>query len=353
MPMTGLKSDIMKPGLKALYYSGAHRWLAPLSQGIGLIFMLHRVIPGEPPAFAPNRGLTVTPDYLNDVLVDVKDAGLDIVSLDEAHARLKSGKRSQRFACFTLDDGYRDNLEHAYPVFKRHKAPFTVYIPSDYPDGRGELWWVALEEVIRKEAEIKIDLGDGSESILTATNSQKSDAFQRIYGVLRKYDEDKQRRFIRKLCNASGVNQKALCRSLIMGWDEVKKLSSDPLVTIGAHTVAHYALAKLPEDRAREEMRRGADILRQKLGRWPRHLSYPYGDAASAGSREFRIARELGFKTAVTTRKGVLFPEHAEHLTALPRVSLNGEYQAPLYTKLFMSGVPFAIWNGFRRVDAA
>ena len=85
----------------------------------------------------------------------------------------------------------------------------------------------------------------------------------------------------------------------------------------------------------------------------PRALRYPVGDRTSAGPREFRIAAELGFKTAVTTRPGVLFPEHGEHLTALPRISLNGEYQQLRYGRVLLSGAATALWNGFRRVDAA
>ena len=42
-----------------------------------------------------------------------------------------------------------------------------------------------------------------------------------------------------------------------------------------------------------------------------------------------------------------------DHLTALPRVSLNGEYQSSVYTRLYMTGAPFALWNRFRRVNAA
>jgi peptidoglycan/xylan/chitin deacetylase (PgdA/CDA1 family) len=82
-------------------------------------------------------------------------------------------------------------------------------------------------------------------------------------------------------------------------------------------------------------------------------LAYPLGDAGSAGPREFALAAELGFKTAVTTRSGVLFSEHREHLTALPRVSLNGHFQAIRYVDVLLSGAPFALMNGFRRVDAA
>jgi peptidoglycan/xylan/chitin deacetylase (PgdA/CDA1 family) len=94
-------------------------------------------------------------------------------------------------------------------------------------------------------------------------------------------------------------------------------------------------------------------VIEASLGVRPDHLSYPLGDPGSAGQREFRIAAELGFKTAVTTRPGVLFPEHCRYPTALPRVSLNGEYQQRRYVGVLLSGAATAIWNGFRRVDAA
>jgi peptidoglycan/xylan/chitin deacetylase (PgdA/CDA1 family) len=138
-----------------------------------------------------------------------------------------------------------------------------------------------------------------------------------------------------------------------MTWDELRSFAADPLVTIGAHTKGHFAVAKLSEERVLDEMRGSADRIERELGARPVHFSFPYGDPASAGARDFALARQAGFKTAVTTRKGMLFPEHRRHLTALPRVSLNGEYQSLTYTALYLSGAPFALWNRFQQIDAA
>jgi peptidoglycan/xylan/chitin deacetylase (PgdA/CDA1 family) len=112
-------------------------------------------------------------------------------------------------------------------------------------------------------------------------------------------------------------------------------------------------LAKATPAVVRREMQMSAAVIEAALGRRPTHFSYPVGDPTSAGPREFAIARELGFKTAVTTRPGVLFPEHADHFTALPRLSLNGEFQRKRYVQVLTSGAATALWNGFRRVDAA
>jgi hypothetical protein len=49
----------------------------------------------------------------------------------------------------------------------------------------------------------------------------------------------------------------------------------------------------------------------------------------------------------------MLFPENANHLTALPRISLNGHFQDRRFLSVLTSGAATAIWKGFRRVDAA
>jgi peptidoglycan/xylan/chitin deacetylase (PgdA/CDA1 family) len=100
-------------------------------------------------------------------------------------------------------------------------------------------------------------------------------------------------------------------------------------------------------------MEQSRAVIEAALGKRTQHFAFPVGDPTSAGPREFRIAAELGFKTAVTTRPGVIFRKHREHLSALPRISVNGEFQRSRYVKVLMSGSATAMWNGFRRVNAA
>ena len=84
------------------------------------------------------------------------------------------------------------------------------------------------------------------------------------------------------------------------------ELADDPLVTIGAHTRRHYALAKLTLADARAEIDESVRRIEREIGQPCRHFSYPYGDETSAGQREFDLAKELGIKTGVTTRKGLI-----------------------------------------------
>ncbi len=349
-----MKTAMMKAAMSGLYHTGAHRLLAPYTQGIGVIFTLHHVRPepDQPRAFAPNRILEVTPDFLDAVLDQVQEAGLDVLSLDEAAQRLKEGD-DRRFACFTFDDGYRDNLEYAYPLFKRRSLPLTLYVPTDYPDGNGELWWLALEEIVARADEIELCRNGALWRLPTVTLPEKTRAFEEIYWWLRLLDEATQRRVVRVLADRYEVDMAADCSKLVMRWDEIRTMAADPLVTIGAHTKGHFAMSKLSEQRAADEMIGSADRIEQELGVRPIHFSFPYGDPGSAGPRDFALARQAGFKTAVTTRKGMLFGAHRRYLSALPRVSLNGEYQSLTYTALYLSGAPFALWNRFQHINAA
>jgi peptidoglycan/xylan/chitin deacetylase (PgdA/CDA1 family) len=344
-----LRSPVVRPGgwtrkaLLALHASGMHR-LAPTSlAGVGAILMLHRVREPDGSDFAPNGILEITPAFLDATIRRLGELGYDFVDLDEAARRLRESNFAKPFIVFTLDDGYRDNLTDAAPIFARHNVPFTIYLATGLPDGTAELWWVALERAIARAHRLCIRFSDGDVTFACATTAEKNAAWSAIYWRLRSGSEDAMRAEIRRLAVEQGVDMSALTRELAMNWDEVRLLAANPLARIEAHTAGHFALAKLPESRARDEIARGLARHEEELGGRPRHFSYPYGDPGSADIRDFALAREFGFASATTTRKGLLHASHAERMTALPRVSLNGDYQDVRIVEVLLSGLPFAL----------
>ena len=349
-----LRHTVIRAGLEALYFSGAHYLLRPIFAGVGAIFMLHHVRPRRDDGFQPNHHLEVEPEFLRAMLAHLRALDVDIVTMDEVHQRLLDRKFARRFACFTLDDGYRDNRDFALPVMREFDAPLTVYVTSDFAEGTGRLWWVALERVIAKASAIEVPINGSITRLDASTPSAKQAAFDRVHDWLRlpPTDHDMQRE-ISALCTRYDVDETPTARELCMSWEELKAFADDPLVTIGAHTITHCNLAKQTEATATFEMATGRARIEAALQRQVLHLAYPYGDKIAAGAREFAIAKAAGFKTAVTTRPGMLFPESAAHLTALQRVSLNGNYQDERMIPVLTSGAATAVWNGFRRIDAA
>jgi peptidoglycan/xylan/chitin deacetylase (PgdA/CDA1 family) len=329
--------------------------LRPLVGGVGSILTMHHVRPPRGDVFQPNRLLEISPVFFERLLRRLKRSGLDVISLDEMHQRFISGDFKRRFVCITFDDGYKDLKQWAYPLLKKYEMPFALYIPTSFPDRLGELWWVALEAVIAQNGRIGMVIHGKQQFFECASVGEKRELYDAVYGYLRSLKtEEELRRVVRDLCATYRVDIASFCRDLCMDWQEIAELAADPLVTIGAHTVNHMMLKKMPSDEAaRAEMEMSRAVLEAALGKRPEHLAYPVGDPTSAGAREFRIAAELGFKTATTTRPGVLFKAHRDHLTALPRISVNGEYQQQRYVKVLMSGAATAMWNGFRRVNAA
>jgi peptidoglycan/xylan/chitin deacetylase (PgdA/CDA1 family) len=349
-----VKHTIVRLGLETLYFSGAHLLMRPLVGGVGAILMLHHVRPPRRDRFQPNKQLEVTPDFLARVIRRLRRAGIDLISVDEMHRRLMAREFGRRFACVTFDDGYRDNKQWAYPILKQADVPFAIYVATGFADRLGKLWWLALEQVIARNARFALVMNGRETHFDCADVGAKVEAFEKLYWWLRGLpSEQALLSTMDDLAARYGVDMAAFCAEQCMDWREIGELAGDPLVTIGAHTVNHPMLAKAAEGDVRTELKMSRAVIAAALGKAPEHLAYPYGDPTTAGTREFRIAAELGFKTAVTTRPGVLFAEHADHLTALPRLSLNGGYQDTRYIPVLMSGAATALWNGFKRVDAA
>ena len=345
-----VKEKAIAAGFAMFRATRAHR-LAKFARGAGVILTFHHVRPWIERDFAPNRLLEITPEFLDTVLATVRDEGFELVTLDEALRRLAAGGDERPFAALTFDDGYRDNLDHALPVLRRRNAPFTLYAATGFADRSARLWWVELEEAVGRLERIDLDI-DGLKLVMPSrTADEKNAAFRAIYWSLRGGPEEALLAAVANLARQAGVDGAALVETLCLDWDGLRAIASDPLCTTGVHTLTHPMLAKHDIAFARNELAQSRAIIEREIRRPAAHLAYPVGDQASAGPREFGLAAELGFKSGVTTRPGMLFEDHAGHLMALPRMSINGNWQDRAFIEVLLTGAPFALWNRGRRTN--
>ncbi len=337
---------IRKLALNVARYSGLAPLAKPLVGGIGAILMLHRVTAKPDKPFGVNRHLTIAPDFLDAVITDMKAGGYAFVSMDEAVERIRAGGEGGQFATITSDDAYRDNLHEALPVLEKHAAPVTIYVAPAMIDGDADLWWDVIDDIVSAGKSLTLEQPSGRIVVDCSTPRQKYEAHRRLHDYLTlEVAEEDQRAVLRDLALSNGVDAGAPGRKTLMSWDEIRQIAAHPLVTIGAHTVNHYNLKRLSEVAARRETFSVRGLLQERLGETPRHLAYPYGYASAVGCREVGLAKEAGYVSAVTTRHGVLRAEHADHLHALPRISVNGRYQRVAHIRTMLSGITTPLAN--------
>lgn len=334
-------------GFAAFRASRVHRLLAPWTTGRGAILMFHHVRPARKQAFAPNRLLEITPEFLAAAIGLVRQRGFDIVTMDEAVARLaRPSKHGEApFAVLTFDDGYWDNRDFALPVLQRLNAPFTLYITTGFADRSARLWWRELEAAVGALERFALP---GGQNVSCVSPEEKSRAFDAAYWILRGMGEAAMLDEIASLAASAGVNPREIVAEACMDWDAITALSQDPLCSIGVHTLTHPMLAKHDAAFAEHEMRESRALIERRIGKPALHLSYPVGDRTSAGAREFAMAQQLGFASAVTTRPGMVLPAHVNRLHALPRLSVNGKWQSLAALDVLLSGAPFALLNKWK-----
>jgi len=338
--MARVKRAVARAGFETLYFSGMHHLLRPLFGGAGAILSIHHVRPRSKAAFQPNRQQEISPRFLDALVSRLRRWKIDIVSLDEMHRRLTERDFGRRFVCFTLDGAYNDHKEWAWSIFKKHEAPFALFVPTSFPDRRGELWWLALEAVIAKTDQILMLIHGREERIMCGGVAEKERVYHELYNYLRRLENDDEIRVaVRDLCARYHVDIPDLCNRNCMTWDDIGAIARDPLVTVGAHSVNFPILSKISDAKVLSEIKMSRAVIEGALGKAPEHLAYPFGDRNAAGEREFQIASELGFKTALTSRSGLLRSQHANQPMALPRITLQARYRIR-HLRVMLSGVP-------------
>ena len=321
--------------LELAYLSG-DAWLQ--RRGAGAILRFERVRPRHSARFQPLRSGEITPRFLDRTIRALKRWRYDIVSMDEVCRRAVILPSRRRFVCLTFDGGYKDVITSAYPVLSRHGVPFTVYVPTAFPDGIGEAWWLALERVIAQERRISLVMGREEMHFNIARTAEKYQLYEFLSRWLRSLEPADLSAAIKDLCTRYAVDLAGLSREGYLDWNDIATLTADPLVTLGGATVNFPVLANIKDAAALREMTMGKAVVESALQRDLRHFAYPFGDRKSWQRRHMVMAEEAGFVSAVSTVPGVIEPAGHTPLLALPRITWDGRQKSLRAMRVILSG---------------
>lgn len=327
--------------MELAFFSGVFRLRQQKTGGAGVILRFECVRPRDSRPFQPNQWREITPQFLDRMIGALKRWNFDLVTMDEVCRRAVTLPNVNRFVCLTFDGASKDVITQAWPVLSKHGVPFTVYLPTAFPDGIGEAWWLALEDAIAREPRISLIIDRQERRFATGSVAEKHDTFEFLASWLRTLPPPDLSFAIHDLCKRYSVDLAALSRSASMDWDDLAKLAADPLVTIGSATVNYHALSNLKEADARREMTMGKAVAETALRRAVSHFAYPFGDPKSWRRAHVVMAQEAGFASAVSTIPGVVEARGYTNLHALPRIAWDGRLSSLRLLRVMLSGITF------------
>jgi peptidoglycan/xylan/chitin deacetylase (PgdA/CDA1 family) len=221
--------------------------------------------------------------------------------------------------CLTFDDGFRNVLTTAFPILSRHQAPATVFLVTSVIGTRQPAW---PDVLFHDVASTQLDaIPFEGEHLPLATPHLRYHAASILTRRLKTMENNERiRRFtdLRRLVGQTLVGPESPQATL--DWDEIHQLARSDLIDFGSHTHTHPILSRCSESSQREELRLSRDILLDHFGK-AELFAYPNGTEADFTEDTKVILRELGFRGAVSTIRGLNSPRR--DLFALRRINVG------------------------------
>jgi peptidoglycan/xylan/chitin deacetylase (PgdA/CDA1 family) len=255
------------------------------------ILVFHRVgAPGEPPA----------PLSMPDAAFRKMLAGLArhyrVVSFEGCLEAAERGD-SRPHVVLSFDDGYRDHVEHVWPLLRAAGFPALFFPSTAFLDGE-PLWW---ELVAAPHPEGRgVTFGPVAEVEIARLKALP--------------DVDRRER-VRALRDEFGASA-TLSRPV--GWDDVRRMA-DEGATFGGHGVRHAILPRCADAELAAEVEGSRAALEKELGCEVTLFAFP---DAQCDARSIAAVAQAGFRNAFGDPSGP-FTSASDPLR-VPRIPVDG-----------------------------
>ena len=317
--------------LNLLRITGAFAPFRWAHRGQALICAYHRFSEREGEASISARAFAEQVKYLA--------AHYSLVPLSQLANCVRKREIPPNLAAITIDDGYRDAYEIAFPILRKHCAPATVFVVTEFVEGTTWIWTDKPRYLMALAAPQAFEIQIEGEKLKLELNGDTSRAVaaHAVNAALKPLSEESRDATIERLAFDLRVKLPE-CPPAQYGainWRQAREMA-DAGLEIGSHTLTHPILTGLSDDRLREELDQSRVRIQHALGRKVKTFCYPNG--ANDPRARLEVAR-AGYQCAVTTEIGL----NNERNDPLALRRIHGEYDLSRFVKN-TSG--FDTWRG-------
>ncbi len=208
-------------------------------------------------------------------------------------------------AAITIDDGFADFYEVAYPILRQRRMPATVFAVTDFVDGKQWIWTDRLRFLLGRVRADRIALNVLGSRIVTelTDDASRRQLASRINTLLKRQPDEVKDEQIQLVAAQCAVTMPAAPPADYgpCTWEQLREMESSG-IEVGSHTVTHPILTRVPSDRLRLELEGSRRRLEEMLGHPVAVFCYPNGSY----DRAVRDAVErAGYRLAVTSDSGL------------------------------------------------
>jgi len=237
-----------------------------------------------------------------------------------------------RTVAFTVDDGYADFAEVAAPVFAEFDCPVTVFLVTDFLDGRSWLWWDRLRYAFATSArhECTVELGGQPFTVAWDTPIRRAHAGAKLIDAIKWYPVRQRDALIKEAAFRLEIEFPTRPRDADapMSWDTVRRLAGSG-ISFGPHSCSHPIHSAEDSETSRREIASSWQRVREEVPDALPIYCYPNGDDRSFGAREIAFLPELGIQAGISARPDYLSigtqPATPKALGAIPRFSFDAD----------------------------
>lgn len=229
-----------------------------------------------------------------------------VLSLGETVDNLKNGKPlPPNPAVVTIDDGYADVYEIAFPLLKKFAFPATLFVVTDFLDRKCWLWTDFMRYVLQttKSENLRIEFGGGEKIEMKLTDEiDRLELASRVNSKLKRLPNEVKEAKIKEIADGLNVKLPELPSDEFapVTWQQAREMDANRL-SVESHTVTHPILTNVNQTELDFELRTSKKRLENNLGKTIKHFCYPNGTLNSAVRK---ATENAGYESAVTTAYG-------------------------------------------------